>query len=148
MVADDYSGRSTNDVIGRVACSRPSYPEDLPGGANWLERINPQSLETVDPCYVEPGIAAASAGTRCQFERLGEFCVDPATVGLSTERQARLDAGLLGLLDDGRTAALFRALFRLFRDLWGLLGRLRPLFKPHPARTPSSRRDQSIHSTS
>ena len=48
----------------------------------------------------------------------------------------------------GRTAALFRALFRLFRDLWGLLGRLRPLFMPHPARTPSSRRDQSIHSTS
>ena len=48
----------------------------------------------------------------------------------------------------GRAAALFRALFRLFRDLWGLLGRLRPLFMPHPSRTPSSRRDQSIHSTS
>ena len=48
----------------------------------------------------------------------------------------------------GRTAALFRALFRRFRDLWGLLGRLRPLFMPHSSRTPSSRRDQSIHSTS
>ena len=48
----------------------------------------------------------------------------------------------------GRAAALFRALFRLFRDLWGLLGRLRPLFMPHPSRTPSSRRDQSIHSAS
>ena len=53
------------------------YPEDLPEGANWLDGINPQSLETVDPCYVEPGIAAAPAGTRCQFERLGYFCVDP-----------------------------------------------------------------------
>ena len=48
----------------------------------------------------------------------------------------------------GRTAALFSALFRRFRDLWGLLGRLRPLFMPHSSRTPSSRRDQSIHSTS
>ena len=53
------------------------YPEDLPEGANWLDGINPQSLETVDPCYIEPGIAAAPAGTRCQFERLGYFCVDP-----------------------------------------------------------------------
>ena len=48
----------------------------------------------------------------------------------------------------GRTAALFRALFRRFRHLWGLLGRRRPLFMPHSSRTSSSRRDQSIHSTS
>ena len=53
------------------------YPEDLPEGANWLDGINPASLETLDACYVEPGIAAAPAGTRCQFERLGYFCVDP-----------------------------------------------------------------------
>ena len=53
------------------------YPEDLPEGANWLDGINPASLETLDACYVEPGIAAAAAGTRCQFERLGYFCVDP-----------------------------------------------------------------------
>ena len=48
----------------------------------------------------------------------------------------------------GRPAALFRALFRRFRAQWGLLGRLRPLFMPHSSRTPSSCRDQSIHSTS
>ena len=53
------------------------YPEDLPEGANWLDGINPASLETLDTCYVEPGIAAAAAGTRCQFERRGYFCVDP-----------------------------------------------------------------------
>ena len=53
------------------------YPEDLPEGANWLDGINPASLETLDTCYVEPGIAAAPAGTRCQFERRGYFCVDP-----------------------------------------------------------------------
>ena len=48
----------------------------------------------------------------------------------------------------GRAAALFRALFRPFRDLWRLLGRFPPLYVPHSPRTPSSRRDQSIHSTS
>ena len=53
------------------------YPEDLPEGANWLDGINPASLETLDTCYVEPGIAAAAAGSRCQFERRGYFCVDP-----------------------------------------------------------------------
>ena len=53
------------------------YPENLPEGANWLDGINPGSLETLDTCYVEPGIAGAPAGTRCQFERLGYFCVDP-----------------------------------------------------------------------
>ena len=67
MVADDHSGRSTKDVDRSGRLLTAEYPEDLPGGVNWLERINPQSLETVDPCY---------------------------------ERQARLDAGLLGLLDD------------------------------------------------
>ena len=48
----------------------------------------------------------------------------------------------------GRPAALFRAVFRRFRDLWDVLRRSWALFMPHSPRTPSSRRDQSIHSTS
>ena len=28
-------------------------------------------------CYVEPGLADAKPGYRCQFERQGYFCVDP-----------------------------------------------------------------------
>ena len=48
----------------------------------------------------------------------------------------------------GRAAALFRALFRQCRDCGAFWGALRPLFTPHSSRTPSSRRDQSVHSTS
>ena len=39
--------------------------------------LNPDSLETLDAAKVEPTVAGAAAGTRCQFERQGYFCVDP-----------------------------------------------------------------------
>ena len=48
----------------------------------------------------------------------------------------------------GRAAALLRALFRQFRDCGAFRDALRPFFMPHSSRTPSSRRDQSVHSTS
>ena len=39
--------------------------------------LNPQSLEVLQECRLEPSIAGAPSGTRYQFERLGYFCVDP-----------------------------------------------------------------------
>jgi glutaminyl-tRNA synthetase len=38
--------------------------------------INPNSLEVLKNCFVEPGLAGAEAGSRYQFERLGYFCID------------------------------------------------------------------------
>jgi glutaminyl-tRNA synthetase len=38
--------------------------------------LNPNSLETLTSCKVEPGLAKAASGSRYQFERLGYFCVD------------------------------------------------------------------------
>lgn len=38
--------------------------------------INPQSLERLAGCLVEPSLASASPGNRYQFERQGYFCVD------------------------------------------------------------------------
>jgi glutaminyl-tRNA synthetase len=49
------------------------------GDTDFLTQINPQSLETIRDAKIEPSIAAALAGTRFQFERLGYFCVDPDT---------------------------------------------------------------------
>ena len=49
------------------------------GDTDFLMQINPQSLETIRDAKIEPSIAAAPAGTRFQFERLGYFCVDPDT---------------------------------------------------------------------
>jgi glutaminyl-tRNA synthetase len=46
-------------------------------GPDWLSALNPQSLQVLTGCKLEPSLAAAAAGTRFQFERLGYFVVDP-----------------------------------------------------------------------
>ncbi|MCH7744659.1 MAG: glutamine--tRNA ligase/YqeY domain fusion protein [Chloroflexi bacterium] len=38
--------------------------------------LNPNSLETLKSCRVEPSLANAAPGSRYQFERQGYFCVD------------------------------------------------------------------------
>ena len=37
----------------------------------------PDSLETLLDAKLEPSLAAAKVADRCQFERVGYFCVDP-----------------------------------------------------------------------
>ncbi len=49
--------------------------------AGFLSSLNPESLETLDGCRVESGLASARAGERFQLERLGYFCVDLASEG-------------------------------------------------------------------
>lgn len=48
-----------------------------PGGDDWRNWFNPQSLESLTGCKVEPGLIKAQPEERFQFERLGYFCVDP-----------------------------------------------------------------------
>jgi glutaminyl-tRNA synthetase len=42
-----------------------------------LEELNPNSLEVLTACKLEPALSKALPGERYQFERLGYFCVDP-----------------------------------------------------------------------
>jgi glutaminyl-tRNA synthetase len=49
------------------------------GHEDFLAQINPQSLQVLTGCKVEPSLADAAAGSRFQFERLGYFAVDPDT---------------------------------------------------------------------
>jgi glutaminyl-tRNA synthetase len=51
-------------------------PNDESEGQEWTSYLNPQSLEVVPDCKIEPGLASAPAGGRYQFERLGYFTVD------------------------------------------------------------------------
>ncbi len=53
------------------------FTAEEPGGDDWLDHLNPQSLETLAGCKLEPGLADATPGTRVQFERMGYFCLDP-----------------------------------------------------------------------
>lgn len=39
--------------------------------------LNPNSLEVLTDCRLEPALKRMKPGDRCQFERLGYFCVDP-----------------------------------------------------------------------
>ena len=39
--------------------------------------LNPDSLEILTDCFVEPSLASAPAGEAVQFERTGYFCADP-----------------------------------------------------------------------
>jgi glutaminyl-tRNA synthetase len=43
---------------------------------NFKSSLNPDSLETLRPCYIEPSLKGAAPGERFQFLRLGYFCVD------------------------------------------------------------------------
>ncbi|MHB8872142.1 MAG: glutamine--tRNA ligase/YqeY domain fusion protein [Myxococcaceae bacterium] len=51
-------------------------PDDPKHGRDYKEFINKASLEVVS-AKLEPSLAAATAGERFQFERLGYFCADP-----------------------------------------------------------------------
>ncbi len=55
--------------------NRPD-PMDVPAGESWLESLNPDSLQVLHGCKVEPFLAGAEPGSRWQFERLGYFCAD------------------------------------------------------------------------
>ncbi|HPS65620.1 MAG TPA: glutamine--tRNA ligase, partial [Ignavibacteria bacterium] len=48
---------------------------------DFKEFINPESLEILDNCRIEPDAASAKPGDKFQFERLGYFCVDPLSDG-------------------------------------------------------------------
>jgi glutaminyl-tRNA synthetase len=46
-------------------------------GVDFSAVLNPNSLEILTSCKVEPSLAEAAPSSRYQFERLGYFCVDP-----------------------------------------------------------------------
>ena len=49
----------------------------MEGGSDYTKHLNPNSLEILKSCLVEPSLKNAVAGSRFQFERIGYFCVDP-----------------------------------------------------------------------
>jgi len=51
-------------------------PNDESEGKEFTDYLNPNSLEVLAGAKVEPALRGAPALSRCQFERLGYFCVD------------------------------------------------------------------------
>ena len=55
--------------------NQPS-PDNAKEGAGFSDLLNPDSLQTLTRCYVEPHLAGAKPGDRFQFEREGYYCMD------------------------------------------------------------------------
>ncbi len=51
-------------------------PDETADGGDFVEALNPTSLEILDECRVERSVLAVAAGTRFQFERHGYFIAD------------------------------------------------------------------------
>jgi len=62
LMLDDAAGQAQNEAQE---------------GNDSASRLNPDSLEVLRGCKVEPGLAEAAPGDRFQFERQGYFCLDP-----------------------------------------------------------------------
>ena len=54
-----------------------SDPEDVAEGEDFISTINPDSLEIIHDCKVEPSLATVVVGANIQFLRQGYFCKDP-----------------------------------------------------------------------
>ncbi len=83
---------------------RAPDPTEVPEGGDFKTNLNPNSLQSIRGCKVEPSLARAKAGSIFQFLRLGYFCVDP-------------DSGLTGLIFN-RTVTL--------RDSWAKIVKSQP----------------------
>jgi glutaminyl-tRNA synthetase len=53
-------------------------PEDAAQEAGFKSNLNPESLEVLTGCKLEPSLVHAQSNQPVQFERLGYFCVDSA----------------------------------------------------------------------
>jgi len=51
-------------------------PSNVDAGGHFSDHLNPESLEVLTDCKLEPSLADIEPGSRFQFERLGYFCAD------------------------------------------------------------------------
>jgi len=52
------------------------FPEEVDEGKSFIDNLNPDSLEVLSSCVLEPSLKNAEKGARFQFLRLGYFSVD------------------------------------------------------------------------
>ena len=74
-VSAKHSEKANVRLFGPLFTKR--NPEEIEGETTYKSNINPNSLETIKSCRVEPSLKNAEREARYQFERLGYFFVDP-----------------------------------------------------------------------
>ncbi len=82
---DGRKVKGTLHWVSATSCARAEvrlynhlFSTERPGvEGDVLEDLNPQSLDTIEDCCVEPSLQNAPFGETMQFERQGYFCLDP-----------------------------------------------------------------------
>jgi glutaminyl-tRNA synthetase len=64
-------------VAAEVRLYNPLFLNANPNPAAFATEVNPNSLEVLEDCKLEPAAIADNAADAVQFERLGYFCRDP-----------------------------------------------------------------------
>lgn len=65
-------------VEAKVRIYNRLFASEDPGeGGDFIANLNPDSMEKLSSCMVEPSLSGAKPGSRYQFLRQGYFCVDP-----------------------------------------------------------------------
>ena len=67
----------SESIKSEVRIYNPLFLTEKPDeSTNFLLDINPNSIEVLNDCYIEPNLSKAKPGDIFQFERLGYFCID------------------------------------------------------------------------
>ena len=64
-------------ITAEVRLYNQLFARPDPDVANFAADLNPDSVEVLTDCKLEPGLAATASGEPVQFERQGYFCPDP-----------------------------------------------------------------------
>jgi glutaminyl-tRNA synthetase len=64
-------------VTAEVRLYNPLFTRPDPSGSDIAADLNPNSVEVLAECRLEPSFAATKPGATVQFERQGYFCLDP-----------------------------------------------------------------------
>ena len=71
---------SAADAIpAEIRLYNPLFTRSNPSGSDIAADLNPNAMEVLADCKLEPALATAELGVPIQFERQGYFCLDPDT---------------------------------------------------------------------
>jgi len=76
-VSADHALKAEVRLYDHLLLDQNEGAEEQDEEKDFINQLNPNSLEVLTDCLVEPSLAGAVPGSRYQFMRKGYFCVDP-----------------------------------------------------------------------
>jgi len=76
-VSADHALKAEVRLYDYLLVDKTEGKEENEENEDFVNQLNPNSVEALSDCLVEPGLAGAAQGSRYQFMRQGYFCVDP-----------------------------------------------------------------------